>query len=134
MLVYILPLTALASKAIADGRHRAIVTKIKTPRKPGDGFENLWNNKTFASKVISIVWDVAQCVSKWGTFRPEYKIAAALPLTQRYLLLHTLHPRRFRRMSTLGGIFTRSNDRFSICITDPLRRVTAFSRRAPCRE
>ncbi|KAJ6530768.1 hypothetical protein B0H19DRAFT_967545, partial [Mycena capillaripes] len=36
----------------------------------------------FASKVISIVWDEAQCVSKWGTFRPEYKTAGAL----RYLL------------------------------------------------
>jgi ATP-dependent DNA helicase RecQ len=102
---------------------------IETLMKPRGGFENLWNNKTFASKFISIVWDEAQCVSKWGTFRPEYKIAGSL----RYLLPKdipfyitsaTLPPDVLEDvMSTLGmregktEIFTRSNDRSNIFIT-----------------
>jgi ATP-dependent DNA helicase RecQ len=97
--------------------------------KPGGGFEKLWTNKDFASKVISIVWDEAQCVSTWGTFRPEYKIAGSL----RYLLPKdipfyitsaTLPPDVLQDvMATLGmresntEIFTRSNDRSNIHIT-----------------
>ncbi|KAJ7037743.1 P-loop containing nucleoside triphosphate hydrolase protein, partial [Mycena alexandri] len=65
-------------QAIADGKHRAIVTNIETLMKPGGGFEKLWNDKNFMAQVISVVWDEAQCVSKWGDFRPEYKIAGTL--------------------------------------------------------
>ncbi|KAF8135272.1 P-loop containing nucleoside triphosphate hydrolase protein, partial [Mycena galopus ATCC 62051] len=116
-------------QAIADGRHRAIVTNIETLMKPGGGFEKLWTNSVFASQVISIVWDEGQCVSKWGTFRPEYKIAGSL----RYLLPKdipfyvtsaTLPPDVLEDvMATLGmrkdktEIFTRSNDRSNIYIT-----------------
>jgi ATP-dependent DNA helicase RecQ len=97
--------------------------------KPGGGWENLWTNKAFASKVISIVWDEAQCVSKWGTFRPEYKNAGSLrhllpkdiPF---YITSATLPPDVLQDvMTTLGmtesktEIFTRSNDRSNIHLT-----------------
>jgi superfamily II DNA helicase RecQ len=144
-------LTALALKAIADGRYHVIVTNIETLMKPGGGFKNLWNNKTFTSKVISIVWDKAQSVSKWGTFHPEYKIASSLrhllpkdiPF---YITSVTLPPDVLKDvMSTLSmcegktKIFTRSNDRSNIFITVckmkyPSRREMAKGRRAPCRE
>ncbi|KAF8214748.1 P-loop containing nucleoside triphosphate hydrolase protein, partial [Mycena galopus ATCC 62051] len=75
-------------QAIAEGRHRAIVTNIETLMKPGGGFQNLWTNKAFASKVISIVWDEAHCLSKWGSFRPEYKIASSI----RHLLPKDIPP------------------------------------------
>ncbi|KAJ7872218.1 hypothetical protein B0H13DRAFT_2349570 [Mycena leptocephala] len=103
--------TAKNFRAIAEGRHRAIVTNIETMMKPG---------------VISIVWDEAQCVSRWGTFRPEYKNTGSLrhllpkdiPF---YITLATLPPDVLQDvMATLGmtesktEIFTRSNDRSNI--------------------
>ncbi|KAJ7037703.1 hypothetical protein C8F04DRAFT_1393404 [Mycena alexandri] len=45
--------TAENFQAIADGKHRAIVTNIETLMKPGGGFEKLWNDKNFMAKVIS---------------------------------------------------------------------------------
>ncbi|KAJ7626573.1 P-loop containing nucleoside triphosphate hydrolase protein [Mycena polygramma] len=116
-------------QAIADGRHRAIVTNIETLMKPGGGFDKLWNDKDFMSKVISVVWDEAQCISKWGDFRPEYKTAGTLrhlipkdiPF---YITSATLPPDVLHDvMSTLGmrasqtEMFTRSNDRSNIHIT-----------------
>lgn len=50
--------------------------------KDGGGFEALWKNEAFTSRIISIVWDEAHCISYWGDFRPEYKDAKRL----RYLL------------------------------------------------
>jgi ATP-dependent DNA helicase RecQ len=97
--------------------------------KPGGGFEKLWNDKNFMAKVISVVWDEAQCISKWGDFRPEYKIAGTLRhlipkdipfyITSATLPVDVLHD----VMSTLGmresntEIFTRSNDRSNVHIT-----------------
>jgi superfamily II DNA helicase RecQ len=46
--------------------------------KVSGGFEKLWEDKHLMSKVISIVWDESQCVSKWGDFCPEYKTAGNL--------------------------------------------------------
>ncbi|KAJ7721901.1 P-loop containing nucleoside triphosphate hydrolase protein [Mycena metata] len=121
--------TAENFQAIADGKHRAIVTNIETLMKPGGGFEKLWNDKNFMAKVISVVWDEAQCISKWGDFRPEYKIAGTLrhlipkdiPF---YITSATLPPDVLHDvMSTLGmresntEIFTRSNDRSNVHIT-----------------
>jgi superfamily II DNA helicase RecQ len=60
------------------GRYRAIVTNIETISKPGGGFDKLWLDKDFGSKVLNLVWDEAQCVSRWGEFRPEYKTAGNL--------------------------------------------------------
>ncbi|KZP14844.1 P-loop containing nucleoside triphosphate hydrolase protein [Athelia psychrophila] len=44
----------------------------------GGHFDKLWKYDPFTSKVISIIWDEAHCVSKWGEFRPEYKTAGCL--------------------------------------------------------
>ncbi|KAJ7269494.1 hypothetical protein C8J57DRAFT_1435518 [Mycena rebaudengoi] len=70
--------TAENFQVIADGKHCAIVTNIETLMKPGGGFEKLWNDKNFMARVISVIWDEAQCISKWGDFRPKYKIADTL--------------------------------------------------------
>jgi ATP-dependent DNA helicase RecQ len=48
------------------------------------GFAKLWNDKGFMSKVISVVWDEAQYISKWGDFHPEYKTTGTL----RNFILH----------------------------------------------
>lgn len=69
-------------QAIADGRYRAIIVSPEQMMKDGGGFEALWKNEAFTSRIISIVWDEAHCISYWGEFRPEYKDAKRL----RYLL------------------------------------------------
>ncbi|EPT00445.1 hypothetical protein FOMPIDRAFT_1088545, partial [Fomitopsis schrenkii] len=63
---------------IAEGRYRAITVN-------GGGFEKLWKNDAFTSRLISIIWDEAHCISTWSEFREEYKDAYRL----RYLLPRT---------------------------------------------
>ena len=36
--------------------------------KDDGGFEKLWKDDTFTLQIISLVWDKAHCVSKWGDF------------------------------------------------------------------
>ena len=105
-----------------DGKHHAIVTNIETISKVGRGFKKLWQNKDFMSKVISFVWDEAQCVSKWGDFRPEYKTAGNLrhliPRTILFFITSAkLPPRVLDDVMTILGMqrentymFLRSND------------------------
>ncbi|KAH7917502.1 P-loop containing nucleoside triphosphate hydrolase protein [Leucogyrophana mollusca] len=69
-------------KAIEDGKYRVIITNPETLMKDDGGFEKLWKTEKFTSRVISVVWDEAHCISKWGDFRPEYKLAGRL----RYLI------------------------------------------------
>ncbi|KAJ7683797.1 P-loop containing nucleoside triphosphate hydrolase protein [Mycena rosella] len=96
--------TAENFRAIAEGRHRAIVTNIETLMNPGGGFEALWANKAFASKVISIVWDEAQ--------HPFYITSATLPPDFSQDVMATLGMRESHT-----EIFTRSNDHSNIHIT-----------------
>lgn len=70
-------------QAIAEGRHRAVVTNIETLSKVGGGFEKLLGNKDFMSRIISIVWDESQCVSKWGDFRSAYAVKTSFDLSMR---------------------------------------------------
>jgi superfamily II DNA helicase RecQ len=74
------------SQEIEEGKHRVIVTNVENIMKHGGGFEKLLKKKSFISKLISVVWDEAHCVSKWGGFRPDYKDANRL----RYLIPHSV--------------------------------------------
>lgn len=98
------------------------MTNIETILKEGGGFEKLLQNKDFTSKVLSIVWDESQCVSKWGDFRPEYKAAGRLrqllPNIRFFVTSATLPPRILEDVMSILGmrrekteIFMRSNDR-----------------------
>lgn len=53
--------------------------------REGGGFERLWKNNEFTSRLISVIFDEAHCVSIWKSFRPDYKHIGQL----RYLLPHT---------------------------------------------
>jgi superfamily II DNA helicase RecQ len=75
------------------------------------------------SKVISIIWDESQCVSKWGDFHPEYKSAGNLQhlIPRRipfFITSATLPPRILGDVMAILGmhmentyLFFRSNDR-----------------------
>ncbi|CAK5275042.1 unnamed protein product [Mycena citricolor] len=63
-------------------QYRVIVTNVETLMQAGGGFEKLWKKTAFTLRLISVIWDEAHCVSKWGGFRPEYKDAGKL----RYLI------------------------------------------------
>lgn len=39
----------------------------------GSEFDKLWDNKEFSSKVMGIIFDEGHCISRWGTFRDEYR-------------------------------------------------------------
>lgn len=41
--------------------------------KPGGNFQKLLRKPDFVSRIISVVFDEAHCISEWGSFRPEYK-------------------------------------------------------------
>ncbi|EPS93325.1 hypothetical protein FOMPIDRAFT_1089147, partial [Fomitopsis schrenkii] len=70
---------------IAEGRYRAITVNPEMLMKDGGAFEKLWKNDAFTSRLISIIWDEAHCISTWSEFREEYKDAYWL----RYLLCST---------------------------------------------
>ncbi|KAI0310478.1 P-loop containing nucleoside triphosphate hydrolase protein, partial [Amylostereum chailletii] len=78
--------TAENYRKIEDGVYRAIVVSPEELMKDGGEFESLLKKDTFTSRIISLVWDEAHCVSTWGDFRPEYKDARRL----RYLLPPTI--------------------------------------------
>ncbi|KAG2336031.1 hypothetical protein BDR05DRAFT_953645 [Suillus weaverae] len=67
--------TSANFKAIEDGQYCVVVTNLETLMKANGGSNKLWKNHHFMSQIISIVWDEAHCISKWGDFCPEYKLA-----------------------------------------------------------
>ncbi|KAH9917710.1 P-loop containing nucleoside triphosphate hydrolase protein, partial [Fomitopsis serialis] len=107
---------------IGEGQYRAIVVNPEELMKDGGGFERLWDIDSFTSRIISIIWDEAHCISIWKSFRQDYKHAHRL----RYVLPHTCFhlasatfPDEMRRevMTTLQiranqcTVIQRSNDR-----------------------
>ncbi|KAJ7769206.1 P-loop containing nucleoside triphosphate hydrolase protein [Mycena maculata] len=58
---------------IEDGKYSVVVTNVETLMQQDGGFEKLWKKPTFASRLISLVWDEGHCASTWATFRPKYK-------------------------------------------------------------
>ncbi|KAH9833451.1 P-loop containing nucleoside triphosphate hydrolase protein [Rhodofomes roseus] len=124
--------TAKLFQEIEDGRYRAIITNPEELFKEGGGFEKLWKVPKFTSRLISIIWDEAHCISTWSSFRADYKKAYRL----RYLLPHTrflLASATFNdqlKVNTLKTmhmslkdciVFQRSNDRPNVHIE--VRRI-----------
>lgn len=103
------------------------MTNVETLMKDGGGFEKLWKVSAFTSRIISIIWDEAHCVSHWGDFRPEYKDAGRLRyllpdntvffITSATLPLHVLDDvKKILRVSK-SYTFHRSNDRPNVYLT-----------------
>ncbi|KAJ3473861.1 hypothetical protein NLI96_g12785 [Meripilus lineatus] len=63
---------------IEAGKYRVVVVNPEMALGKGCTFERVWRNKAFSSKLISVVWDEAHCISAWGSFREEYRDAAWL--------------------------------------------------------
>ncbi|OCH92647.1 P-loop containing nucleoside triphosphate hydrolase protein, partial [Obba rivulosa] len=72
------------SAEIEEGKHRVILVNPEELMKDGGRFEQLWKKPQFTSRIISVVWDEAHCISSWSSFRPEYKETHRL----RYMLPH----------------------------------------------
>lgn len=95
--------------------------------KIGGGFEKLLKKDAFITRIVSMVFDKAHCVSQWETFRPEYWEILRL----RYQLTHVLFiftsgtflSAILTDIKTMFGIFAdncvmihHSNDHLNICI------------------
>ncbi|KAI0756195.1 P-loop containing nucleoside triphosphate hydrolase protein, partial [Daedaleopsis nitida] len=52
--------------------HRVIVVNPELAFKPGGPFQKLWRNRSWTSKIISVIWDEAHCVKTWASFRNAY--------------------------------------------------------------
>ncbi|KAJ7881890.1 P-loop containing nucleoside triphosphate hydrolase protein [Mycena leptocephala] len=111
---------------IEDGKYRVIVTNVETLMQQDGGFDKLWKKPLFTSRLISIMWDEGHCISKWASFRPEYKevgrlrfliprsipfviVSATLPLAVLSDVMHTLQVQPDK-----VTIIRRSNDRPNI--------------------
>ncbi|KAI0331424.1 P-loop containing nucleoside triphosphate hydrolase protein, partial [Cubamyces sp. BRFM 1775] len=116
-------------QAIAASAFRVVIVSPELAFKSDGGFSRLWRNAPFVSKIISVVWDEAHCISSWSSFRPDYgdagRLRAILPKHVAYLLPSATLPRhvlddvikklqlRRDRIRTLQ----RSNDRPNVYIT-----------------
>ncbi|KAI0699968.1 P-loop containing nucleoside triphosphate hydrolase protein [Cytidiella melzeri] len=63
---------------ITARRYRVVIVNPELALANRGPFEKLWRDRTFVSKIISIVWDEAHCISTWGAFRKEYAEAGRL--------------------------------------------------------
>lgn len=63
-------------------KYRAIIISPEQLMKDRGRFELMLRNENFASRIISIIFDEAHCISTWGSFRSEYSQVGRL----RYLL------------------------------------------------
>jgi superfamily II DNA helicase RecQ len=114
---------------IEDGKYRVIVTNVETLMQQDGGFDKLWKKPLFTSRLISIVWDEGHCISKWASFRPEYKevgrlrfliprsipfviVSATLPPAVLSDVMHTLQVQPDK-----VTIIRRSNDRPNIYLS-----------------
>ncbi|EPS96958.1 hypothetical protein FOMPIDRAFT_34024, partial [Fomitopsis schrenkii] len=70
---------------IGEGKYRVIIANPEELMREGGGFEQLWKNSKFTSRLISVIFDEAHCISIWKSFRPDYKHLGRL----RHLLPHT---------------------------------------------
>lgn len=100
--------------------------------KIGGQFEKLWKNERFTSRIISVIWDEAHCISTWGNMRVAYKEAGRLRTYLKsipYLVTSATLPSlvlaevmESLKMRTENTIFVRrSNDRPNVHLT--VRRI-----------
>lgn len=92
-------------------------------------FERIWRNPAFTSKIISVVWDEAHCITSWGSFREEYaeagRLRDMLPRSIPYLVPSATLPEATCEevMRILGmrkqdtSFIKRSNDRPNVYLT-----------------
>ncbi|EGN96435.1 hypothetical protein SERLA73DRAFT_58814 [Serpula lacrymans var. lacrymans S7.3] len=60
-------------QAIRSMMYRAIIINPKQMMKAGGEFEKILQDPLFNSHLISVVFNKACCITKWGNFRPEYQ-------------------------------------------------------------
>lgn len=89
-------------KDISEGKYRVVV--INPEIAFGNAFEKIWKNNAFASRLVSVIWDEAHCVSDWSKFRKDYQVSGS------------------------GSSFKL----FEVCAV-PVRRVNIKSHRRGCR-
>ncbi|KAI0727952.1 P-loop containing nucleoside triphosphate hydrolase protein, partial [Fomitopsis betulina] len=70
------------AREIEDGKYCVVIANPEELMKDGGGFEKLWKKEHFTSRIISMVWDEAHCISTWNSFRADYKKAYRI----RYML------------------------------------------------
>ncbi|EPQ50051.1 P-loop containing nucleoside triphosphate hydrolase protein [Gloeophyllum trabeum ATCC 11539] len=75
--------TARNLQDVEDGKYSVVTVN---PEILNSRFDRLWKNETFTSRIISMVWDEAHCVSTWGDFREQYKESHRL----RYIIPQTI--------------------------------------------
>ncbi|KAI0681881.1 P-loop containing nucleoside triphosphate hydrolase protein [Cytidiella melzeri] len=65
---------------IKDTKYRVVIVNPEIALGAGSAFEAVWKCNAFTSRILSIIWDEAHCVSAWGSFRKEYQDAGRLRL------------------------------------------------------
>ncbi|KAI1781685.1 P-loop containing nucleoside triphosphate hydrolase protein, partial [Ganoderma leucocontextum] len=108
-------------------KYRVIAVNPEVTFKVGGGFQKLWRNPTFTSRLISVIWDEAHCIRTWAGFRSDYGEAGRLRnmIPTRFLLpsatlpgpvLHgVLNTLQVPPVKTVT--FRRSNDRPNVFLT-----------------
>lgn len=96
--------------------------------QPQGIFEKLWEDKTFTSKIITIIYDEAHCISRWGSFCPEYKdvgqLRHFLPMIPVYATTATFSPKVRKDVGDILHLqkdntkyFLRSNDQPNVYLS-----------------
>ncbi|EKM56792.1 uncharacterized protein PHACADRAFT_56231, partial [Phanerochaete carnosa HHB-10118-sp] len=70
---------------ITDGKYTVVIASPEQLVKWGGGFENLFKDLTFRTRILSVAFNKGHCITQWGSFRPEYSEISRL----QYLLPET---------------------------------------------
>ncbi|KAJ3476844.1 hypothetical protein NLI96_g10880 [Meripilus lineatus] len=116
-------------KDVESGKYRVVVINPEKALGSKSVFERIWRNPAFTSKIISVVWDEAHCITSWGSFREEYaeagRLRDMLPRSIPYLVPSATLPEATCEevMRILGmrkqdtSFIKRSNDRPNVYLT-----------------
>ena len=91
-------------------------------------FDRLWEDKAFTAKIISIIFDEAHCITRWGTFCPEYRdigrLRYLLPSIPFFATSATLSPKAIKDVSNILHVkksdtveYLRTNDRPNVFLS-----------------